>query len=728
MAAHRYWRVNMRSIVSTAAQMKVVWLRETPGGANVATGGTPSAESTSYGVAADAFDASTSTYWCSVSGVSHDPTWLAYDFGVGVTKDIVEVYMMGNTSNWGPAIVDLQWSDDGAAWTTSRTWSGLSWASDSTINILGVSLNETVSESLTVGTDSPTYNFTGTGYFNPLVADGFSSVQDLIDTFLRDANYLIPVVADSFTGSEVAAPMQSFNVEVDDLLSSVEALLDGFTSIRHRYWRVYMSGIITPAVQMLWVELRDAPYGAGVSTGGTATAESTTVGTAETPFIGNLVEYWQSATWHDPTWLAYDLGVGNEKNIVQVAMKGGNGSSVGYGPAAVQVQWSDDGATWTTKFAATGLTWGVGTGAYNYVTDSSTPLHYYDQLVADRLTAVELNLLGLGFTLTDIASVVESAQGDVAKLVYEVLQLVEALTVIGNQTVETADSLEVVDLGEAARNILFLVSDILTNSDVFGPVELGALIIETLSGVESVQGQWAGSRVLADLVSVLELASLQPGYGVELDETITTTDTSMALFTLICLASDLATASETITGERQVLPVSNDTITLSSALASGGQFNASLADAFRVLFTVSLGGETYQCWSFTTEDLKASMYSNYGFTSFAVFGKWKLGSKDGAVYVLEGTDDAGAPIHAGVHLNYNTLGTHKKKRLTYAFFGLSGTKPVLKVITDNETVEYYVVAGRAALSRGVESKTWQLVLSDINELDFVEISPIILSR
>ena len=142
MAAHRYWRILVkRSQSGGNAGIGELQMRTSIGGANVASGGTPSASSSkgTY-TAAKAFDGLTvntgdGNGWASNGGYSGGTLvgmagfdWLKYDFGAGNEKDIQEIVMFcpgtgGLTPPDLPASFDVQYSDDNAIWTTQRALS-----------------------------------------------------------------------------------------------------------------------------------------------------------------------------------------------------------------------------------------------------------------------------------------------------------------------------------------------------------------------------------------------------------------------------------------------------------------------------------------------------------------------------------------------------------------------------------------------------------------------------
>ena len=139
MAAHRYWRIQIRANGGTWVSIGELHMRTSIGGANVAVGGTPSASSVAgtYPVA-KAFDGLTTdtgvgNAWASgvslgSGGGTNAFAWLKYDFGAGNEKDIQEIVIFAPGTG-GIAMSDLptswnfQYSDDDVTWVTQRSYS-----------------------------------------------------------------------------------------------------------------------------------------------------------------------------------------------------------------------------------------------------------------------------------------------------------------------------------------------------------------------------------------------------------------------------------------------------------------------------------------------------------------------------------------------------------------------------------------------------------------------------
>lgn len=128
MAGHRYWRLNVTSVQNGSTTTGDISLRElrlstVAGGATKATGGTGSADSTAAGTVASVFDGAIGTGTAFKTNTTL-PHWVQYDFGAGNAPEIEEVEIntpaTSFTSNRIKSFT-IQYSDDGAAWTTAYT-------------------------------------------------------------------------------------------------------------------------------------------------------------------------------------------------------------------------------------------------------------------------------------------------------------------------------------------------------------------------------------------------------------------------------------------------------------------------------------------------------------------------------------------------------------------------------------------------------------------------------
>ena len=137
MAAHRYWRINVKSnsYAPGYPTLAEVAFAAAAGGVNLIAGGTALSSFDYQGlVAANACDGNPATYWAAQTL----PSWWGYDFGAGQAIDVAEVKITcrngSNPDEWNqaPATWDFDWSDDGAAWTTQQSYTSAAWTAGAT--------------------------------------------------------------------------------------------------------------------------------------------------------------------------------------------------------------------------------------------------------------------------------------------------------------------------------------------------------------------------------------------------------------------------------------------------------------------------------------------------------------------------------------------------------------------------------------------------------------------
>jgi hypothetical protein len=126
----------------------------------------------------------------------------------------------------------------------------------------------------------------------------------------------------------------------------------------HRYWRVYITAATgTPHLDTSEIEFRASVGGADQCVGGTAIYSNQTGGfEAAKAFDDTTSTTWyiNQGTFALPQWIGYDFGAGNAKDVVEFAL---TCWQPGESPKDFQLQYSDDGSTWTTKYTRANESW-----------------------------------------------------------------------------------------------------------------------------------------------------------------------------------------------------------------------------------------------------------------------------------------------------------------------------------------------------------------------------------
>lgn len=124
--SHLYWRLAIDGVQNSAVAAAVgeVEFRATPGGADLCSGGTATADAIFSGSypASNAFDNNDATLWSSTNKGSFNTAWLKYQFAAPVSVAEVAVKARSDGfSHTSPREIKVQWSDDNVVWTTA--WS-----------------------------------------------------------------------------------------------------------------------------------------------------------------------------------------------------------------------------------------------------------------------------------------------------------------------------------------------------------------------------------------------------------------------------------------------------------------------------------------------------------------------------------------------------------------------------------------------------------------------------
>jgi hypothetical protein len=139
----------------------------------------------------------------------------------------------------------------------------------------------------------------------------------------------------------------------------------GSTPGGHAYWRLFITATNSTDgffCNIAEINFKESAGGANEATGGTATAGSD-FGGANVPsaaFDGNAATFWSTAGSTNPDWIAYQMVFA--KDIAYATIQAGSTAGrAARAPKDFQVQYSDDGSSWTTDHTITGqVAWGIG--------------------------------------------------------------------------------------------------------------------------------------------------------------------------------------------------------------------------------------------------------------------------------------------------------------------------------------------------------------------------------
>jgi len=340
------------------------------------------------------------------------------------------------------------------------------------------------------------------------------------------------------------------------------------------------------------------------------------------------------------------------------------------------------------------------------------------------------------------------ATADIALSVREVLFLTDALHNNWTGTENISDTLSL--LGQLIIQQVFneTAEEPLTIDDAATYLhKMLAAIADTLGFTEEAISQADFYPVIAEALAITGLVEVLTnlnntaaetltltdttgvGWGNVIDETLGITDTATILWYAMCLLTDSITFTEEALGQFQFSDTISDVLAFTTTLALNQILNNTIEETLNFGIVVELDDELWECWVLNTNAFHASVYSGYEFNSYSVFNDVAYGCKPGGIYKLSGTTDDGSAFKAGIVLPETYFGSVNKKRFRKAYFGLSGgVTPALRVETDSGSTTYTITNSKANITRDMYGRQWVLKVQDFDDLDFIELVPIILAR
>ncbi|MDI6752781.1 MAG: hypothetical protein QME78_00115 [Thermodesulfobacteriota bacterium] len=138
--------------------------------------------------------------------------------------------------------------------------------------------------------------------------------------------------------------------------------------------------------------------------------------------------------------------------------------------------------------------------------------------------------------------------------------------------------------------------------------------------------------------------------------------------------------------------------------------------------------EDYETWVLTGTAMEPSVFSGFHFNSYVEYqGRYYAAASDG-IYILEGEDDAGRPIHTGARIGPHNFGTDKDKRLRTIRLGNCGDQAQVRVEAGDGVGYYEADRGRVAVGRSLQDREITVDIADFDRLAQVEITPLVMVK
>ena len=378
------------------------------------------------------------------------------------------------------------------------------------------------------------------------------------------------------------------------------------------------------------------------------------------------------------------------------------------------------------------------------LTESQSALCSYLNAIDEGLDLTESHKFGFGKSITDIIFMYETLTHGWGVSINESLSVADTLseglglmisdwvTLVDSQTNNwqgreiVNDSLTVFDIAALAQHYAKSVSDDLSLTDV--PTWVLLLnILESLRFSELVKSIKTMTESVSDSINAAESSLLAFPEAVE--SILSAVDVSSVVASFAhSLQSALKVADSSSIVKTSSGYVS-EAIAFAENISSKGTLYSLIYNTLRLNVIVELADEVYECYVLNSPQFHASMYSGYNFNSFCVFENRAFGANDEGIYELTGTTDAGSHIHTGVILSKTDFGLPNKKRFRSGYLGISGTNPVMIMETESgERQVYTITSGKMIASHDLKSRSWKLAVAEFDEIDSLELIPVILTK
>lgn len=249
-------------------------------------------------------------------------------------------------------------------------------------------------------------------------------------------------------------------------------------------------------------------------------------------------------------------------------------------------------------------------------------------------------------------------------------------------------------------------------------------LVESLPGLRGV----AYGGGVTPLVQVTETVGYYASTFVDAYVTITAIEYAQATSTATVEATLTADGSEQITVQDPASVFATMLEAVAERIGLGERVST-------LVFRIISGGlvDEGEAWVVNTSSSASTRYDAYGFNSFFVLAGKQYGVRQDGVYLLEGADDAGVPITAGVSLGKHDFGTQALKQMNAVYVGVSSSGKMMLRVNDGKNIYTYMArdagptleAQRFDVGRGLRSNyfTFDLIAEgDTFELDNVTFS------
>ena len=348
--------------------------------------------------------------------------------------------------------------------------------------------------------------------------------------------------------------------------------------------------------------------------------------------------------------------------------------------------------------------------------------------LAENASLFDQDQIGYGKLLSDSITLTDATVDGLTILLLDWIGLYDAIIVTGAQSIISYDSFGAYDIVEQGKAFLDTLVEAITATDVVSRlVELNNDLLEAISILDT--SSLAGSayyNVLVDILSITD--ELIRSFDFNLTEAIPTVDSNIAIVAMRNILVDSSITSDITTTIYNLMMSLVDAANMTDNNSTLMAMISTLIESIIIREDIYFDGEVWECFAINGDDFLPSVFSGINFNGLCSKDNIIYGCSDTGVYKMNGVQDGGKDFHTGVRLEYHNFGIQNVKRFRSAHFGISGSNIMLKVSGEANPQFYRVNNRSSAIGRDVRGKEIVFEIANPNEVNFVELVPVILTR
>lgn len=359
------------------------------------------------------------------------------------------------------------------------------------------------------------------------------------------------------------------------------------------------------------------------------------------------------------------------------------------------------------------------------VTSDIEGYRYFNKIIIDTLSSWDTLKWGWNKTVVDSFDVIETASKILGIPVSEWLSITDRETANWGGVEGISDSFYAVDILKAVKVYYDAVADGVDVTDAT-KLALELVLTDILTNSDTIFDIGVFQYLIKDGITFEDIA--KRFFLKIVSDSFAAVDTNLSAFLALLQISDSFNAVDTATRLVEINQVIADSLAMLDIVAIQQFIQELIQEKLIVDLSVIIDGEVWETWVLNTSNFHPSVYSGYDYNSFATFNNTVYGCKSDGIYKLEGVNDNGVTFHSGIILPVTKFGAVNNKRFRKAYFGAVGNDLVMKMKTDNGYKTFKVVDSEMSLTHDLKGRKWEIMLEDFDELDFIELIPVILSR